>query len=138
MRRSSHFLFGLGLTSLFTQDPLFLALAGLFSVLPDFDWPLQHRGWFSHSLFSAGILSAAGFFASGDLRFPGVVFLAISSHLLLDLFTKSGVPLLYPWRDDTCGLRLFSAHNRAMNAAFQLAGLAMLSTGLFGFSLLAG
>ncbi len=139
MRRISHLVFGLGSASLLTSDPILLALAAIFSILPDFDWPLCHRGWFSHSLFSAGVLSAAGLFASGwDLRFPILIFLALSSHLFLDFFTKSGIPLLYPWREESFGLRVATAHNRAMNAAFQLAGVVMLTTGIFGFSFIAG
>lgn len=121
---SSHLMFGLGIVSFFTLDPVILALAAVLSVLPDLDKPFGHRHWFSHSIFAAALFSAVGWAASSfDPTYAAVVFLAFFSHTLADSLTKSGVPILYPWKKSHYGLRLFSAHNKLANKAFVLLGL---------------
>jgi hypothetical protein len=51
----------------------------------------------------------------------------------LDFLTKSGVPVLYPWRKNHYGLRIFSAHNSKMNKTFMLIGLLILLFNLYRF-----
>ncbi len=112
----AHLLFSLAMVSLLIVDPMLLLLAALLSLVPDIDKPFGHRHWFSHSIFTALIFSIVAFVASGFQHvYALVAFLAVSSHVLLDFITKSGVPILYPWRKKHYGLRLFSAHNSMVN-----------------------
>jgi inner membrane protein len=122
----THILFAMGLASFFTLDPIVLALAGFLAVIPDLDKPFGHRKWFSHSIYIALILSIVGFLASFRLFYAFVVFLSIASHVILDFFTKSGVPILHPLRKNHYGLRLFAAHNRYANRTFSLLGLFLI------------
>jgi len=127
----THLAFGLGLASFFTLDPIVLALAGFLSILPDFDRPFGHRGWFSHSIFAAFIFSLTGLIASSfNLLYAWIVFLSVSSHSLIDIFTKSGVPLFYPWKEESYSVAMFSAHGWIVNKAFMLLGLIMLAYNL--------
>lgn len=123
----THLAFGLGVASFFTLDPIVLTLAGFLSVMPDFDHPFGHRGWFSHSVFAALVFSFVGLLASSlNLLYAWIVFLAVASHAVIDMFTKSGVPLLYPWKERNYSLGAFSAHGWIVNKAFMLLGLVML------------
>jgi membrane-bound metal-dependent hydrolase YbcI (DUF457 family) len=123
----THLAFAIGVASFLTVDPLLLGFAGLVGVLPDIDRIFAHRSWVSHSLLSSLVLGAAAFIASGfNLFFGLLVLIASLSHTLVDLFTKSGVPILYPISDANHGLRLFSAHNRAVNKAFIIVALLIL------------
>lgn len=92
------------------SDYQLLWWTALFAVLPDTDivlrkWlPIKHRGFFSHSLFTALAAGGAvfGVWYSGiDLKFMTpltafLAFLAVFVHLLGDSITVTGVPLLYP------------------------------------------
>jgi len=123
----THLVFGLGVSSFFTQDPVVLALAGFLSVLPDFDRPFGHRGWFSHSIFAALVFAFVGFIASTlNLLYALVVFLSVASHSVIDAFTKAGVPLLYPWKDRSYGLRFFKSEDLLINRLFMIVGFLML------------
>ena len=97
------------------SDYQLLGWVGLFAVLPDTDivlrkwFPIKHRGFASHSLFTA--LAAGGavyilwyFGAQGTiptLMFASpltavLAFLAVFAHLLGDSITITGVPILFP------------------------------------------
>lgn len=84
------------------------------SLLPDIDHPQSylgrrlpflsvpifklfgHRG-FTHSFLSLGLLTiASAFYWSVNPLFFGGILLGYFSHLLADMCTPSGVPLLYP------------------------------------------
>jgi membrane-bound metal-dependent hydrolase YbcI (DUF457 family) len=123
----AHLLFGIGVASLFTLDPIVLALAGFLSVISDLDKPFGHREWFSHSILTAGLLAVAGFAASTyRLFYAIVVFLTVSSHAILDSFTKSGAPLFYPVYKKNVGLRLFTSKNKYANRFFSALGVLMI------------
>ncbi len=123
----AHLAFGLAIVSIFTVDPMLLVLAALVSLVPDMDRVIAHRQWFSHSIYAALILSGVAFAASGfQPMYALVAFLALSSHVLLDSVTKSGVPILHPWKKKHYGLRWFSAHNRKVNAAVTVMSLLFL------------
>ena len=131
MLRGAHVLFGLGIVSFFTLDPIILGLAVALSMLSDFDQWFGHRQWFSHSIFAAFIFAVVGFVASSfNLLYAWIVFVAVSVHVLLDFITKSGVPILYPWKKNHYGLRLFTAKDKLFNKAFMYIGLLTL---LFNF-----
>jgi membrane-bound metal-dependent hydrolase YbcI (DUF457 family) len=124
----AHILFSLGVVSFFTIDPIVLTLAGFLAVVPDLDKPFHHRAWFSHSIYAAIIFSVVGFVASNyNVSYAIVVFLAISSHVVLDFITKSGVPILHPWKKKHYGLRAVKAHDKASNRAFMVLGAMMLA-----------
>lgn len=124
----AHTVFGTAVVSLVSQEPAALTLAAFFSIMPDMDKPFGHRAWFSHSLFSALVLSTVGLLASKlNLMYAAIIFIAITMHLLLDLMTKSGLPLLYPWKDGNYGFRLSASKDALMNKAFIVSGLAILA-----------
>ena len=123
----AHLLFGLAIVSILTPDPMLLLLAALLSLISDMDKPLGHRHWFSHSIFAALIFSAVAFIASGFQPIYAIVaFLAVASHVVLDFLTKSGVPILHPWKKRHYGLRVFSAHNKKANSVVLIISLLVL------------
>lgn len=131
MLRGAHLAVGLGVASFFTLDPIVLALAGFLSIVSDLDRPFHHRAWFSHSFYAAAIFAVVGLIASQfNLLYAFIVFLMVSVHVLLDFLTKSGVPLLHPWKKNHYGARLFTAKNKMANKAFITLGLLIL---LFNF-----
>jgi inner membrane protein len=131
----THLLFGLGVVSFFTLNPVALSIAAVISILPDLDAPFGHRQWFSHSFSASAIFSATGFIASSfNFFYAAVIFLSASIHILLDSMTKSGVPLFHPWKKKAYGLRFFISHNRFSNALFMFLGLFMLFYNIFGFN----
>jgi membrane-bound metal-dependent hydrolase YbcI (DUF457 family) len=127
----AHLLFGLGIVSFFTLDPIVLVLAGFLSVMPDLDRPISHRAWFSHSFYAALIFAIVGFVASSfQIFYAIVVFLAVGSHVILDFFTHSGVPLLHPWKKKNFGARAFKSSNTLANRVVMILGFCLL---LFNF-----
>jgi len=114
------------------QDPTFklltlcLVLGSFFGVYPDFDFYLSrklHRSWVSHSFFTAVfsmiILYTVFMFFSRlqPYAFLGsvVAFLATLSHILSDMLTDYGVPLLWPIRRKRISLTPINSVNRALN-----------------------
>ena len=129
----THALVGVAAASFLFSDASLLLLAGLFAVLPDLDRPFGHRQWFSHSIFSAFVLGISAFVASGFSAVIGfVVFLAIFSHTIVDVFSKSGIPLLYPLFKENIKIRLFSANNRVANKLFILSACLILAFNFAG------
>ncbi len=127
----THSAFGTAAASFLSTDPVILALAGTLSVIPDMDKPFGHRGWFSHSFFAAGLFGLAGFIVSGASIFIGLlVFLAVSVHILLDFFTLSGVPVLFPFSSKDHGLRVSRSSDVLLNKAFLAVALAILAYNL--------
>lgn len=127
----THLAFGLGVASLVTIDPILLILAGILSILPDLDAPFGHRSWFSHSLLAALIFSVVAFLASSSLLVAWLVLICFLIHILLDLFTKSGVPLFFPIGGNF-GLRLVASKDKMMNKVFMVAGLLLLLVNIGG------
>ncbi len=91
---------GFGLAGLHHQPILNAALLGLLTqaaaLLPDLDIKLpfiKHRG-VTHSLFALGLVSLGARYVS-PLVLPYVA-LGYGSHLLLDLLTVWGIPVLWP------------------------------------------
>lgn len=77
------------------------------SIAPDWDKVLKikHRT-FTHCLIS---LCGSCMYMSYINEKLGIVwFITYSSHLFLDSLTVRGVPLLYPFKKDTYGLKLFT------------------------------
>jgi len=127
----SHSAFGAAAASFLSTDPAMLALAGTLSVIPDMDKPFGHRGWFSHSFFAAGLFALAGFVVSGYSLLLGlVVLIAVSVHILLDFFTLSGVPVLFPFSSNDHGLRVSKSSDVLLNKAFLAVALAILAYNL--------
>jgi inner membrane protein len=103
------------------ESALIIAAAALGSLLPDIDHPqsmlsgfipgagllsifTRHRG-ITHSLLFCVLLPAVLWYAissAGNLAIPYIYALSIIagmvSHLLSDMLTPAGVPLLYPFR----------------------------------------
>ena len=84
---------------LFNFDRLMLGLffAAWISVFPDILDKLlgKHRG-FGHSLLWLVPFSLVGFW---DMGVAAAILIGFSSHLLMDIFTVHGCPLLYPIRE---------------------------------------
>lgn len=122
-----HTLTALAGASFFTRDPILLGIAAIFGTLPDLDFPFGHRGWFSHSLLAICVFSIAVLvLTSLNLMVAAVAFIALFSHLLIDLVTKSGIPLLFPLVKEDIGLRLFESSNKYVNRAVVFVALALL------------
>lgn len=94
---ATHGLIGLTLGSVAAERPV-AGLAGGLAADVDFlfpamlGWPFVHRG-ITHSL---PILAVAALVAARDRRAGWAVGLAYASHLLVDVTTPKGVPLVYP------------------------------------------
>jgi len=113
------------------------AIAASMSVKPDMDSKMggifHHRNWFTHSLATVFIVTGATYILFNDIFQAGIlsnyitvaVFSAILSHILLDSFTKKGVPLLGPFDNRMFGLRRFKSNNLLLNWALLVAGLGM-------------
>jgi inner membrane protein len=128
MLKGAHLFFGLGVVSFITLDPVILALSAFLSVMSDLDHPIKHRAWFSHSLFAAFVFSVVGFIASQfQIFYALAVFLAMSSHVLLDFLTYSGVPILYPWKHRNYSMSIFRSDNMVANKIFVFLGMATLT-----------
>jgi len=104
-------LIGLIITQQINIDPGYAAISGMAALLPDIDTPTSkisskvpgaflvklifgHRGLW-HSLLATGII----FMVINNSLLAGVAGLIIAgylSHLLMDLFTPAGIPLLWP------------------------------------------
>ncbi len=95
MLKKTHAIFSASISSLITNRFDFILLASVFGVISDLDYVigLKHRG-FTHSLIFATLASI--FLIRIDLNLALIAFLAILTHLFLDMMTKGGVPLLYP------------------------------------------
>lgn len=128
----AHFMAGVSVVSCMTIDPSLLLLGGVVAIISDMDRPFGHRRWFSHSLMSSTIFAFAGFLASAfNLFYASAVFLSACSHIFLDMFTRSGVPLLHPLRKNTYGFRLFSSKSKVGNIVFVSLAAALLTHNLF-------
>ena len=105
---------------------LCLLLGSFCGVLPDFDLKISsklHRGWGSHSFLTAvmvGIVTYVVFMFFSRLQSFAllgsvVAFLATLSHILSDMLTDSGVPLLWPLRRKRISLTPINSVNRVLN-----------------------
>jgi len=103
MMRRTHATAGLasGLALAQTQhDPLIMMfglvlVSELASLLPDMDLKLglKHRG-VTHSLLALALIVGAGWYVDHRLALPVAV--GYSSHLILDMLTIWGIPILWP------------------------------------------
>lgn len=100
---ATHGLVGLALGTVLFDRPITGLAAGL---APDADfllpellgWPLVHRG-ITHAavaLIAVAVLAAM----VGNRQTLGALTVAYSSHLLIDITTPKGIPLLYPLLDN--------------------------------------
>lgn len=102
---ATHAAVGYALVSAFTERAPRAGVVG--AVLPDVDllfplawaFPLDHRG-LTHTLAFAAIVAAAFALARVPRWSARAAAVGLSSHLLVDSFTKSGVAWLYPFATD--------------------------------------
>ncbi|MGB9725593.1 MAG: metal-dependent hydrolase [Fervidicoccaceae archaeon] len=138
MRRSTHALFGLGLSIYVMSrlgyfDNLMIFFGLFFSLLPDLDVSFKHRALL-HNLFSAVALSwAIPYFSESYILsmqlsalswidFFATSLIAYLSHLLLDLITKGGVELFWPLSENRFRIASLRYNDPAANALLSLAG----------------
>lgn len=104
MTKYTHILVATVLSSkLILANPItILGLVG--SVVPDFDlkFGIKHRT-ITHSLLICGFTSLA--ILSFNYKIGTVYTISYISHLVLDSFTKTGVPLLYPFSTRYHGIK---------------------------------
>lgn len=142
MRRSTHLLFGTGLSiyvmaRLGYYDNLMIVFALFFSFLPDLDVSIKHRALL-HNLFSAVALSwAFSYFSEGYIlsiqlsTLPWTAFFALSlisylSHLLLDLITRGGVELLWPISEKRFRIASLKYDDKYANILLSIAGALLI------------
>ncbi|MCL6612374.1 MAG: metal-dependent hydrolase [Peptococcaceae bacterium] len=112
----THFVTGLGAGYLLSGSLEMAAISGVAALLPDIDhpgsyigqripvlptiikWTVGHRGPF-HSLAAALVAGVIALIIGGK-AVGLVVMIGYLAHLLGDLFTLSGVPLLFPLKFD--------------------------------------
>jgi inner membrane protein len=139
-----------GATLVVVGKPAFAYLAGVamlwLAMLPDVDHRLpgvSHRGvthTLSFALAVGAALGAAGAFAAARLALAdpvvgGVVgfsagALSVLAHLLADLLTPAGVPILWPLSSRRYSLELVCASNRIANTLLLLTGVFVAVTTL--------
>lgn len=119
----THAMVGYVLVSVMPEPARFTGVVG--AVLPDVDllfapawsFPLVHRGLTHTPVFGAALVVAVGVWDSHQsgrrasspyrqLRRPAAMTLGYGSHLVVDSFTASGVPWLYPVSTASYGLDL--------------------------------
>jgi inner membrane protein len=112
-------------------------MAAAMSMKPDMDkkffFGIFHRCWLTHSLLTV-IMATAGTFLLFSYLNMGLLsyyaalaaFCAIGSHVLLDSFTKMGVPLFGPLDNRMRGLRCFRGSNPLLNYGLLAAGSLMM------------
>jgi inner membrane protein len=113
-------------------------IAAGMTMKPDMDkkyfWGIFHRCWITHSLTTVAVVTAGAFVVfnyvlhEGPLAYYAALaaFCAIFSHVLLDSFTKMGVPLLGPFDSTMRGLRLLKGSNPLWNYGLMAAGGLMM------------
>jgi inner membrane protein len=113
-------------------------IAAAMSVKPDMDRKffrgIFHRCWLTHSLTTVVVATAVAFVIFKYALQVGLlayyvalaVFCAIFSHVLLDSFTRMGVPLLGPFDSRMRGLRWFRGSNPLLNYGLLAAGLLVM------------
>ncbi len=113
-------------------------IAAAMSMKPDMDkkyfWGAFHRCWLTHSLTTVAVVTAGAFVLFNVVLKEGplsyyltlAAFCAILSHVLLDSFTKMGVPLLGPLDSTMRGLRWFKGSNPLLNYGLMAAGGLMM------------
>lgn len=103
------------------------------SILPDFDLRIKHR-MIMHNLltlltastiiymllYMTRILSSYALFVSVSFA------LAFSSHILLDMFTKAGVAILYPFSNKRFRVLKLKSSSPLANALFTTIGLILM------------
>jgi inner membrane protein len=92
-------------------SPLSIAVVVVVSLLPDIDFPKSPLGYvlpfiskplnrhfghrtITHTIFALALVTLV----FTPLGFGGIAFLAYFSHLLFDMLTLQGVPLMYPFQ----------------------------------------
>lgn len=134
---ATHGLVGLVLGSVLFDRPIAGLAAGL---APDADfllpaavgWPLVHRGITHAAVALLAVLALAA--VLGDRRTFGALTAAYGSHLLIDITTPKGIPLLYPLLDD----RLYLDIVVGGHAPETTLGLWVLCLGVIGYRRIGG
>ncbi len=101
MMGSTHFAVGVAAYTIFTAtglsplSPTTLIIAGIASTAPDIDrfFPGMHRK-ITHSLIAIAAVLFFAFQYAPELALAFTI--GYTSHILLDMLTIAGVPLLYP------------------------------------------
>jgi inner membrane protein len=114
-------------------------IAAAMSMKPDMDkkffWGIFHRCWITHSLTTVAVVTVGAFtlfsyvvLQEGPISYYAALaaFCAIFSHVVLDSFTKMGVPLLGPFDNKMRGLRWFRGSNPLLNYGLMAAGGLMM------------
>lgn len=132
MTAPNHIVGGIVFTGIFTSlwnvnifaDPYYLTATVIFSLLPDIDTPKSIIGkpfyplsrWIyrkyghrtiTHSILATIILTLTVYIFEKlhgiqHTHYSQIVFFAYFGHILLDMFTTSGAPLLYPFWKNPC------------------------------------
>ena len=132
MTAPNHIAGGIVFTGIFTSlwniniftDPYYVAFTVIFSLLPDIDTPKSIIGkpfyplsrWIyrkyghrtiTHSLLFCAVITLITYVFEKlngveDTHFTQIVFFSYFGHLLLDMFTTTGVPILYPFWKNPC------------------------------------
>jgi len=136
-KRTTHIVFGIGISMLFTDasDPVMLALAVAVAILggtiPDWDSKASHRGTL-HNIFALTLTSSIIMLTSNTVAFQKYAlsttlsyFLAYSSHLLLDLLTGN-VKLLYPFNKKGFHLTKIKYDEPMINVVLLAFGILMI------------
>ena len=105
----------------------FVALAAVFSMLPDVDMVLKvkHREY-THNFTFAAIMTLLFFFIFRYLDISGIlalsVFAAVSIHIAVDALTMQKFPPFFPFYRKRVALRLFRSDNSAVNLGAFITG----------------
>ncbi len=97
MLKVTHVLFPVALASFLTKDTNALFVTAFFGIISDFDLAvgIKHRG-FTHSIPFVFLVAAAVYYVDRSMLIYSLI--GLTSHLFLDMLTKSGVQLFYPIR----------------------------------------
>jgi len=86
----------------FIDSLIFIIVIPFMTLIPDIDTEIgKHRGAF-HNVFFA-ILVAVLIYHIGSITILIAWFVAYTSHIILDLFTKRGIMLFYPLSKSSIG-----------------------------------
>ena len=108
--------------------PAFLIELFVFIVCCGFSFLSEHRG-FSHSIIALGLYSGSLYVMITPVTVPFAI--AFISHVLLDLFNRKPVRVLWPLKKGWC-LKIFYADRKA-NTGMLIAGSAWLGVVILGF-----
>ncbi len=136
MLRRAHVVFSFGLTlfttSLLGFTPSFSLLASLASIpaslIPDIDLAHSHRR-LMHNMLSYMLVVLLSYVLSATINMPWIsigVAIGYGSHLVLDMFTRRGIALWYPFKRKYVGVLKLRSSDPLVNTVTIMIG-ALLS-----------